>query len=126
MSSKKSSSALPALSPIHQQLVAQLVAGYQKPADIIGEHGLLKQITKAVFETALQAEMAIHLGHDKHAAIGNSSGNVRNGQSVKTVTGDIGEIDITMPRDRDASFTPQLIPKHQRRFPGIDDRILSI
>jgi len=123
---RPSPSVLPALSSAHQQLVDQLIAGYQKPSDIIGENGLLKQITKAVFEAALKAEMAVHLGHDKHAAVANATGNVRNGQSVKTVSGDFGEVEITVPRDRDASFTPQLIAKHQRRFPGIDDRILSL
>ena len=74
---RTSPSVLPALSSAHQQLVDQLIAGYQKPADIIGENGLLKQITKAVFEAALKAEMAVHLGHDKHAAVANATGNVR-------------------------------------------------
>ena len=70
MTNKKSSpSVLPALSRANQQLVDQLVSGYQRPADIIGENGLLKQITKAVFEAALKAEMAVHLGHDKHAPV---------------------------------------------------------
>ena len=124
MSDKKASAAV--LAATRQELIDQLVAGYQKPADIIGENGLLKQLTKAVFEAALRAEMAVHLGHDKHAPVGNAVGNVRNGQSVKTVTGEFGDVEITVPRDRHASFTPQLIPKHQRRFPGMDDRILSL
>ena len=124
MSDKKASPAV--LAATRQELIDQLVAGYQKPADIIGESGLLKQLTKAVFEAALRAEMAVHLGHDKHAPVANTLGNVRNGQSVKTVTGEFGDVEITVPRDRHASFTPQLIPKHQRRFPGLDDRILSL
>ena len=124
MSTKKASAAV--VPATRQQLIDQLVAGYQSPADIIGENGLLKHITKAVFEAALNAEMAAHLGHYKHAPVGNATGNVRNGQSVKTVTGDFGEVDLVVPRDRDASFTPTLVPKHQRRFPGIDDRILSL
>ena len=124
MSDKKASQAV--LAATRQELIDQLVAGYQKPADIIGENGLLKQLTKAVFEAALRAEMAVHLGHDKHAPVANAGGNVRNGQSVKTVTGEFGDVEITVPRDRHASFTPQLIPKHQRRFPGMDDRILSL
>ena len=124
MSDKKASQAV--LAATRQELIDQLVAGYQKPADIIGENGLLKQLTKAVFEAALRAEMAVHLGHDKHAPVANALGNVRNGQSLKTVTGEFGDVEITVPRDRHASFTPQLIPKHQRRFPGLDDRILSL
>lgn len=118
--------ATPALPPASQKLVEQLIAGYQTLADIIGENGLLKQLTKAVFEAALKAEIAIHLGHDRHGNVTNLTGNVRNGESVKTITGDFGEVEITIPRDRQASFNPTLVPKHQRRFPGIDDRILSL
>lgn len=119
MSHSKSST--PALALASQKLVEQLIAGYQTPADIIGENGLLKQITKAVFEAALKAEMAVHLGHERRAAVANLSGNVRNGESVKTVTSDFGDVDIAVPRDRQSSFEPKLVPKHQRRFPGIDD-----
>ena len=121
-----SRTAIPALPLASQKLVEQLMAGYQTPADIMGENGLLRQITKAVFEAALKAEMSIHLGHDRHGTVVNSTGNVRNGESVKTVTCDFGEVEITVPRDRHASFEPKLIAKHQRRFPGIDDRILSL
>ena len=124
MSHRKS--VTPALPASSQKLIEQLIAGYQTPADIIGENGLLKQITKAVFEAALKAEMAVHLGHDRHGSVVNLTGNVRNGESVKTVTSDFGDIEITVPRDRQASFEPTLVPKHQRRFPGIDDRILSL
>lgn len=118
--------AIPALPLASQKLIEQVMAGYQTPADIMGENGLLRQITKAVFEAALKAEMAIHLGHDKHGPVVNPTGNVRNGESVKTVTCDFGDVDITIPRDRHASFEPKLVAKHQRRFPGIDDRILSL
>ncbi len=58
-------------------LIDQLLAGYQKPEDLIGEHGLLKQLTKAVVERALQAEMAAHLGHGKHDPVTNVAGNTR-------------------------------------------------
>lgn len=109
-----------------QALLDHVMAHYQKPADLIGENGMLKQLTKAVFEAALNAEMAQHLGHTRHGSVGNQSGNVRNGHSAKTISGDFGEVDITVPRDRDASFSPQLLPKHQRRIPGFDERILSL
>ena len=102
------------------------MANYKKPADLIGENGMLKQLTKAVIEAALKAEMNQHLGHARYGAVANTTGNVRNGQSAKTLTGDFGEIEIAVPRDRDASFTPQLIAKHQRRVPGVDERILSL
>ncbi|HUX89241.1 MAG TPA: IS256 family transposase [Gallionellaceae bacterium] len=107
-------------------LIDQLLAGYQKPEDLIGEHGLLKQLTKAVVERALQAEMAAHLGHDKHEPVVNPAGNARNGTSRKTLKGEFGELPIEIPRDRQGSFEPQLIPKHQTRWAGFDDKILSL
>jgi putative transposase len=111
---------------IPQALLDHVIANYKKPADLIGENGMLKQLTKAVIEAALQAEMNQHLGHARYGAVANASGNVRNGQSAKTITGEFGEIEIAIPRDRDASFTPKLIAKHQRRVPGFDERILSL
>ena len=107
-------------------LIDQLLAGYQKPEDLIGEHGLLKQLTKAVIERALQAEMAAHLGHGKHEPVANAAGNTRNGASSKTLKGEFGELPIEIPRDRQGSFEPQLIPKHQTRWTGFDDKILSL
>ena len=92
-------------------LIDQLLAGYQKPEDLIGEHGLLKQLTKAVVERALQAEMAAHLGHGKHEAVANPAGNARNGTSHKTLKGEFGELPIEIPRDRQSNFEPQLIGK---------------
>jgi putative transposase len=109
-----------------QALLDHVIAHYKQPSDLIGENGMLKQLTKAVFEAALNAEMAQHLGHTRHGSVGNDSGNVRNGHSAKTISGDFGEVDIAIPRDRDASFAPQLLPKHQRRVPGFDERILSL
>ena len=103
-----------------QALLDHVMANDRKPADLIGENGMLKELTKAVFEAALNAEMAQHLGHPRHGTIGNETGNVRNGHSAKTICGDFGQVDLAVPRDRDASFTPQLLPKHQRRVPGFD------
>jgi putative transposase len=100
-------------------LIDQLLADYQKPEDLIGEHGLLKQITKAVVERALQAEMAAHLGHGKHEPVANPAGNARNGTSRKTLKGEFGELPIEIPRDRQGSFEPQLISKHQNRHARI-------
>ena len=111
---------------IPQALLDHVMANYKKPADLIGENGMLKQLTKAVIEAALNAEMNQHLGHPRYGTVDNATGNVRNGQSTKRLTGDFGEIQIAVPRDRDASFTPQLIAKHQRRVPGFDERILSL
>ena len=109
-----------------QALLDHVMANYRKPADLVGENGMLKELTKAVFEAALNAEMAQHLGHPRHGTIGNETGNVRNGHSAKTICGDFGQVDLAVPRDRDASFTPQRLPKHQRRVPGFGERILSL
>lgn len=107
-------------------LIDSLMSGYQKPEDLIGEHGLLKQITKAVIERALQAEMEVHLGHAKNDPVANAVGNTRNGKSRKTLKGEFGELPIDIPRDRLGSFEPQLIPKHQTRWNGFDEKILSL
>ena len=107
-------------------LIDQLLSGYKKPEDLIGENGLLKQLTKALIERALQAEMTERLGYDKHATVSNLTGNARNGKSNKTLKGEFGELPIEIPRDREGSFEPQLISKHQTRWTGFDDKIISL
>jgi putative transposase len=111
---------------VEPDLIDRLLADYQKPEDLLGENGILKQLTKAIVERALQAELAIHLGHDKHEAVVNDSGNTRNGSSAKTLKSDFGALPIDIPRDRDGSFEPQLVAKHQTRWAGFDDKILSL
>ena len=111
---------------IPDELVAQLLGNYQKPEDLIGENGLLKQLAKLLVEKALEAEMAEHLGHDKHESVANPAGNTRNGKSKKTLKGDFGELPIEIPRDRHSTFEPQIIPKHQTRWAGFDEKILSL
>ena len=111
---------------VEPDLIDRLLADYQKPEDLLGENGILKQLTKAIVERALQAELAIHLGHDKHEAVVNDSGNTRNGSSAKTLKSDFGALPIDIPRDREGSFEPQLVAKHQTRWTGFDDKILSL
>ena len=101
--------------PLPTDLIDSLLADYKKPEDLIGEHGLLKQLTKALVERALQAEMTEHLGHDKHETVANPTGNARNGKSCKTLKGEFGELPIEIPRDREGNFEPQIISKHQTR-----------
>jgi len=112
--------------PIPTDLIDSLLSGYKKPEDLIGENGLLKQLTKALVERALEAEMTEHLGHAKHNPVMNPSGNTRNGKSQKTLKGDFGELPIEIPRDRHGSFEPQIIAKHQSRWTGFDDKIISL
>jgi putative transposase len=107
-------------------LIDKLLADYEKPEDLIGENGLLKQLTKALVERALQAELTTHLGYEKHDPEGHHSGNSRNGVSSKRLKGDFGTVEIEVPRDRQASFEPKLVGKGQTRFQGFDDKILSL
>ena len=111
---------------VPKELLDSLLADYRKPEDLIGENGLLKHLTKLLVERALEAEMADHLGHGKNKPVANPTGNTRNGKSQKTLKGDFGELPIEIPRDRHGTFEPQLIPKHQTRWTGFDDKILSL
>ena len=111
---------------VPNDLLDELLANYQKPEDLIGENGLLKQLTKRLVERALDAEMTVHLGHERHAPVANASGNTRNGRSRKTLKGEFGELPIEVPRDREGSFEPQIVPKHQTRWTGFDDKVLSL
>jgi len=108
------------------KLADNLLANYQKPEDLIGENGLLKQLTKMLVERALESEMTEHLGHGKREAVTNDAGNARNGYSGKTLKGDFGELPLDIPRDRQGSFEPQLVAKHQTRWTGFDDKIISL
>lgn len=83
-----------------------------------------KMLTKVTVETALNAELDDHLGYEKHAT--KPSSNSRNGYSSKSIITDDGEVPIDVPRDRDASFEPKLVRKHQTRFQSMDDKILSL
>ncbi|MBP0573277.1 transposase, partial [Mycobacterium tuberculosis] len=83
-------------------------------------NGLIDQLKKALAERALNAEM------DHHLTGNGGAGNSRNGYGKKTVLTDSGSVEISIPRDRQASFDPQLLAKYQRRFPGFDDKIISM
>jgi putative transposase len=111
---------------IDNELIDNLLKDYKKPADLIGENGLLKQLTKQLLERAMAAEMTAHVGYEKHDATGNNTGNSRNGTSAKTIKGSFGTMPIEVPRDRNGSFEPQIIEKHQTRFMGFDENIISL
>jgi putative transposase len=112
--------------PIRTELIDELLKDYKKPEDMVGENGLLKQLTKALIERALGAELTHQLGYEKHSAEGKNSGNSRNGTSPKTLKSDLGDLPIEVPRDRKGDFEPQIVKKGQRRFNGFDDKILSM
>ena len=105
---------------IDLDLIDKLLADYKKPEDITGKHGLLKQLTKALLERAMQAEMTDHLGYAKHDQVGNNSGNSRNGKTTKALKGDFGELPLETPRDRNGTFEPKIVGKRKRR-PAIEE-----
>ena len=111
---------------IDEKLLDELLANYKTPEDIIGENGLLKQMTKALLERAMNAELSTHLGFGKHDPSGYNSGNSRNGVTKKKLKGDFGEIDLETPRDRAGTFVPQIVAKGQTRFTGFDAKIISM
>jgi putative transposase len=107
------------------ELLAELVRG-KSPEEILGEGGVLKQLTKRLVENALEGEMTEHLGYEPHAADGKGTGNSRNGRSEKTIHTDSGSVAIEVPRDRAGTFDPKLVRKRQRRLEGFDDKVLSL
>lgn len=94
--------------------------------DLLGENGLIKQLTKRALESALEGELTDHLGYSPHEPTGRNSGNSRNGKSRKTLQSTGGELDIEVPRDRNSSFEPQIVRKRQRRLEGLDDKIIAL
>lgn len=93
---------------------------------LTGEGGLLTALTRQVLQSALEAEMAAHLGYDKHDPMGQNLGNSRNGTTPKTVTTEIGKVTLDVPRDRAGTFEPQIVAKHQRRLSGFDEAVISL
>jgi len=112
---------------VDEQLVRQL--GQRARAEglqLTGEGGLLQRLTKMVVESALDGEMEDHLGYAKHELAGRDGGNSRNGTRAMEVLTEAGPVQIAVPRDRDGSFTPQLVKKRQRRLSGLDDLVISL
>jgi putative transposase len=110
-----------------EQLARDLVERARaEGVELVGPGGLLTGLTKAVLETALEAEMTGHLGYERHDPAGRDGLNSRNGTRAKTVLTEIGPVEIEVPRDRDGSFDPQVVRKRQRRLDGIDQIVLSL
>jgi putative transposase len=111
---------------ITDEVLNELLKDYQKPEDLLGQNGLLKQLQKRLLEKAMGAELTVHLGYGKHDPAGRNSGNSRNGSSPKTLKGEFGSLELATPRDRNGSFEPQIVAKGQRRFEGFDQAIISL
>ncbi len=109
-----------------RQLIDELLKDYKTPEQILGAEGLLGELTRRLVERASQGEMTTHLGYEKHDPGGWKSGNSRNGTQPKTVQTEHGSQDVQIPRDRNGTFEPILLPKRQRRLGNFDDLIISL
>ena len=120
-----------------EELAAEMASGSRTIEDL---NGLLRAMMKSALERMLDTEMDVHLGRrvppvplvpsdasaDVDASSGGKTSNRRNGRSKKTVQGDLGKVTVQTPRDRDGTFGPRVIGKHQRRVPGFDEKILAL
>ena len=111
---------------ITPEILKELLKGYEKPEDLMGKDGILKQLTKALVESAMGAELTNHLGYEKGDRAGKKVKNLRNGSSKKTLIGEDGAVEIEVPRDREGTFEPQIVKKGQRRFDGFDEKIVAM
>jgi putative transposase len=107
-----------------ETLLDALIAGCQSPEDILGEHGLVRELQKRLVERALDAELTHHLGYERNAH--DEGNNSRNGKTKKTVHTASGSVHIEVPRDRNGEFEPQLVKKHQRRLEGFDEQVIAL
>lgn len=108
-----------------KEAIGSLLADYS-PDELLGQGGLMQKLAGAVLETALEAEMSEHLGYERGDRSVVGHGNSRNGASRKTVKGDHGEVSVSVPRDRNGSFEPQIVKKHQTRLAGFDEKIIAM
>jgi putative transposase len=116
-----------AIDAVDEELVRQLTERARAEGlQLTGEGGLLQKLTKLVMESALEGELDDHLGYGKHDPAGRDGGNSRNGRRSKTLLTEAGPVEISVPRDRDASFEPRIVAKRQRWLTGVDDLVLSL
>jgi putative transposase len=108
------------------ELLDELLGGAKTQAQFFGPDGLLKRLTGALLERALKAELDVHLRDEKAASAPDAPSNRRNGSRPKTLHTDQGPLPLDIPRDRDSSFQPVVVPKHATRVPSLDERILAL
>ena len=112
---------------IKDELIDELLSNYKNPEDLLGRDGIINELKKRLIERAMAGELTAQLGYQKHEKDPlKARDNARNGSSKKTIRSDDLELEISVARDRKGEFDPILIPKHQRRFDGFDDVIVSL
>ena len=111
---------------IKKALIQELVKDCKTQEDLLGAGGVLTALIQQTLQAVLDAEMTTHLGYEKHALEGRNRGNSRNGYSSKTLKSEYGELDVSIPRDREGSYEPAIVTKGERRFTGLDDKILVL
>ncbi|NJM46979.1 MAG: IS256 family transposase, partial [Alkalinema sp. RU_4_3] len=110
------------------EVLDHLLKDYKGPQDLIGDNGILQQLTKALIERCMSGE----IDHQLREAVSEETEptskpkNRRNGYSKKKIKGTFGEVEIGIPRDRDGDYEPQIIPKHKSRFDGFDDKVIAL
>jgi len=111
---------------ITKEVLDELLKEYKGPDDFYGQDGLIKQLSKALIERAMQTELTEQLGYEKSKSGEKETENRRNGTSSKTLRTDQGPMEIEVPRDRNSEYEPLIVPKHQREWRGFDEKILSM
>ena len=118
---------LPGDGPAMREWATALVEqARDRGVELTGDDGLLTDLVRHVLQTGLEIELTDHLGYEPHAAEGRGSGNSRNGSYPKTVTTEVGQVELQVPRDRNGSFEPVTVPKGQRRLDGQSGSVISL
>lgn len=103
-----------------------LLKGVENAEDLFGQDGLLKQLSKGLIERMLEGEMTAHLGYGKYESAGRNSGNSRNGYRSKTLKSELGQMQIAIPRDREGSYAPLLIPNGSQHLAGLGEKVIGL
>jgi transposase-like protein len=111
---------------ISKELLDELLEGCERPEDLLGDAGLMKELKIKLMERMLGAELTAHLGYEEGKDAPPAQTNRRNGTAGKRLKGQDGEVPISVPRDRDGSFEPELVKKGQTRIDGMDDKIIGL
>ena len=111
---------------ISNELLDELLKGCERPEDLLGDAGLMKELKVRLMERMLGAELTAHLGYEAEAVPPPEQANRPDGTATKRVKGSDGDVPLSVPRDRDGSFEPELVRKDQTRIDGVDDKIFGL